>query len=91
MKGFLRYLGLQQKEGYMNSKGETELEPPWITMPDYPMISMAWKMGSGELVSWKFQIRYRALSKSSKENFRRKFPEPEGWEGYYSLILLGTD
>lgn len=53
----------------MNSKGETELEPPWITMPDYPMISMAWKMGSGELVSWKFQIRYRALSKVLKRIF----------------------
>jgi len=91
MKKVLKALLAQQEEGSMNYQSEEELEPPWVTMPGYPMGSMAWKMGAGEDVNWKFQKRYRALSENSQENFRRQYPEPERWQGFYSLISITND
>ena len=60
-------------------------------MPEVPKDSMVERMDGGADVSLIFQRRYRSLSESSKKNFRRKYPEPEGWKGYYSLILLSND
>lgn len=73
----------------MKPKKETKLEPPWIIMPEYPMGSMAWRMGAGDTVNREFQRRYRALSDSSKEEFRHGYPEPEQWKGWFSFIETG--
>jgi len=83
IKRVLKTLGTHRKQRFMISMGETKLEPLWVTMPGYPMRSMAWRMGGGEDAAVKFLKQYRALSNSSKENFRRQYPEPEGWKGYY--------
>ena len=31
-----------------SSSDDGELAPPWNVIPDYPMTSMAWRMGGGE-------------------------------------------
>ena len=90
IKKMLKNLGAHQGKS-PNFDRKITLEPPWITMPGYSMSNMVWRMGGGENFSLIFQRRYRSLSESSKENFRRKYPEPEGWKGYYSLILRGND
>jgi len=50
------------------------------------MGDMFWNMGGGEDVSYKFQIRYRALPKFAKEEFRLLYPEPKEWAGWYKMI-----
>jgi len=75
----------------VNSRSEQELEPLWITMPGYNRYSMAWRMGGGEDLSRKFQIQYRELTEKSKENFQLQYPEPKGWEGFYSSLESGNN
>jgi len=73
----------------VNSQSEKELEPLWVKAPVYNRYSMAWRMGGGEDSRRKFQIRYRELTEKSKDNFQRQYPEPKGWEGFYSSLELG--
>lgn len=70
-------------------KDEAELEPLWVTIPEFHRYSMGWRMGGGEDVNIRFQRRYRVLSENSKEAFRRQYPEPEGWEGFYAMVEQG--
>ena len=70
---------------------ETELEPLWVTIPEFDSYSMGWCMGGGEDVKIKFQGRYRDLPENSKDAFRRQYPEPKGWEGFYAMVELGDN
>lgn len=71
-----------------SSNDHSDLEPPWVTIPDIPMGDMFWNMGGGEDVSYKFQTRYRALPESAKEEFELLYPEPKDWVGWYKMISL---
>jgi len=87
----LNSLGPIQESCSIDLKNETELEPLWVTIPEYNRYSMGWRMGGGEDVSTRFQRRYRNLSENSKEAFRRQYPEPEGWEGFYAMVEQGNN
>lgn len=41
-------------------------------------------MGSGEDYKYDFMDWYATLSDDERKAFQVDFPEPEGWEGYYS-------
>ena len=79
------------REAWSVETDDTELEPPWVTIPGYPAASMCWRMGGGEDVSWKFQRRYRALTESERAEFRERYPEPEGWEGWLDMVTSVGD
>jgi hypothetical protein len=61
--------------------------PPWVDYPDFPMTSMAWRMGSLEDYRSAFADWFGSLSEEKMEKYVAEFPEPEPWKGYYELVL----
>lgn len=66
-------------------RGEGELLPPWLQF-GYPRISIGWRMGPGEDYMAAFRSRFSALSPRDHKAFQKRYPEPEEWMGFYSLI-----
>ena len=61
--------------------------PPWKVMPNEPMASMAWRMGSGEDYRSDFFDWFVALSGEEQQVYISENPEPNGWEGYYQMLV----
>ena len=61
---------------------------PWEVMPDEPMPSMAWKMGSGEDYRIDFAKWFRSLSDEKQLAYMEANPEPEEWHGYFSQLRV---
>jgi hypothetical protein len=57
--------------------------PPWVKYPNIPLGSIGWRMGLGEDYLSKFASRYCAQKRQVQVNVMRKYPEPQGWEGFY--------
>ncbi|MEM6693830.1 MAG: hypothetical protein AAF626_04115 [Pseudomonadota bacterium] len=67
-----------------------ELVPPWVWKPDMPRESIGWRMGGGEdylsaLGGW-----IRDLQETDFIEYRRRFPEPEAWSGFYDEVRSST-
>lgn len=57
--------------------------PPWIKFPNLPFGSMGWRMGSGEYYWDQYRRWYQSQDKTSRRAARTRYPEPEGWRGFY--------
>ena len=55
----------------------------WLEFPDYERGSLGWRMGPGESYIRKWQKFYKNLSIEQREEYRIRYPEPIGWEGFY--------
>lgn len=60
--------------------------PPWQKYPEIPRFSIGWRMGNGESHYVRFYRWYKGLSEQEAEEFARKNPEFEEWEGFYAMI-----
>jgi hypothetical protein len=63
------------------------MEPPWVAHPELPRLSIGWRMGYGEETANRFYQWFSALAQADRLRFRREHPEPQGWEGYYQMII----
>jgi hypothetical protein len=63
------------------------VEPPWKQLPDLPRLSIGWRMGLGQEVRIRFYDWFGALDSSAQQAYRDKHPEPDGWTGYYQMII----
>jgi hypothetical protein len=57
--------------------------PPWVKYPNIPLGSIGWRMGLGEDYLSKFASLYCAQKRQAQVKVLRKYPEPQGWEGFY--------
>ena len=62
------------------------LDPPWLICPDVPRYSIGWRMGSLEQSKNEFADWFVGLGNEEKAQFRKDYPEPPEWAGYYDLI-----
>lgn len=63
---------------------EREILPPlWLAHPETGRYSPFWKTERGVNCLDAFQYWYTCLSQSEQEEYRRLFPEPVTWKGYW--------
>ena len=89
-EGIMAMINKRAKELEAKSKDnlyEREMLPPWQIIPDKRMENMIWRMGSGEEYRNKFFYFFTHLSITERANYISQYPEPNGWAGYYDLIL----
>ena len=68
---------------------QRELAPPWIEHPYIPRRSNDWTMGPAGFYLWQWEAWFRALGQSARDDYRSKYPEPEGWTGFYEMKASG--
>ncbi len=64
---------------------QRELAPPWIEHPYISWHSNDRKMGPAGFYLWQWEAWFRALGQSAQDDYRSKYPEPEGWTGFYEM------
>lgn len=60
--------------------------PPWLLCPGLPRASIGWQTGQGHATLTRFAAAYRASTVPARADLRRRFPEPDGWHGYYDSL-----
>lgn len=63
--------------------------PPWIAFPRIPWGSIGWRMGGGENYWHQWTPWFKALSQAARGQYRRDWPEPEGWKGFFEFVEFG--
>ena len=61
---------------------------PWLQFPEYPRLSMGWRMGAGEDYMVEFRTWISALDAETLEKYQSQNEEPEGWAGFYGSFGL---
>lgn len=59
--------------------------PPWKKYPKIKRFSIGWRMGDGEDYLGDWGEWYIKLEKQEKEDYRKKYPLPFMWWGFYRL------
>ena len=62
------------------------LLPVWIAFPKIPWGSVGWRMGAGEDYWHRWATWFKGTSPSARAQYKAAWPEPEGWEDFYSFI-----
>ena len=57
--------------------------PPWLAFPALEPASIGWRMGGGEDHIYKLVVYFRYCSQDEKDEYKRRYPEPPGWSGWY--------
>jgi hypothetical protein len=70
------------KDGPFNELADP-LPPPWIKYPEIERCSIGWRMGYGESYLCEWSPWYCGLSEAGKMRYQERYPEPEGWSGYW--------
>lgn len=65
-----------------------ETEPPWVAAPTIVRGDMAWQMGGWSTYILSYERWFRSLSHDSRAAHIDRFPEPNGWKGYYKEISV---
>jgi hypothetical protein len=60
------------------------LVPLWDFLPGADRYSIGWRMGRGENYVKEWWDFYAALPDAEKASYKAKYPEPQGWEGFYT-------
>ena len=68
---------------------QRELAPLWVAFPFIPWLSGGWKMGPAAFYWWQWNGWFRALHEFARNEYKRKFPEPTGWAGFYEATNIG--
>jgi hypothetical protein len=68
----------------MKYPNQPELLPPWKKYPEIHRFSIGWRMGYGEDYMIEWIEYYSKLSEEKKETYKRKFPTPIMWLGFYN-------
>ncbi|WP_395377948.1 hypothetical protein [Marinicella sp. W31] len=59
-------------------------KPPWLAFPDYDRFDIGWRMGIGEDHLYKLSIYFRIIDDQGFESYKKKYPAPDDWEGWYN-------
>ena len=75
----------------LNRPSRFELEgptprPPWVVYPGVEMLSMHWRMGGGEDYRSAFVDWFTELSCDEQSDYKKKYPLPDSWGGYYEFL-----
>jgi hypothetical protein len=76
---------LEEIEQQQPSDGR--MRPPWLEFPTYERFCLGWRMGPGEDYILGFDAFFSALSEEESSAYKKEFPEPSGWSGYYAEVL----
>ena len=57
--------------------------PPWLAFPSLEPTNIGWRMGGGEEHIYKLFVYYRYCSTDERQEYKRRYPEPAGWSGWY--------
>lgn len=85
--GMRRIINQRLREEVGNAGFGDSLQPPWLVIPGRDMTHLVWRMGSGEDYNHAFYKYYSSLSEHEQALYSKKYPEPDGWSGYYALIV----
>lgn len=66
------------------------MNPVWIEFPNIPWGSVGWRMGCGEDYWGKWNKWYSNLPEADKAEYKKKWREVEGWEGFYGFVENGV-
>jgi hypothetical protein len=67
-----------------------ERKPVWAAFPKIPWGSIGWRMGPGEDYWHAWVPWFKEQSVEARASFKGKWPEPEGWEGFYAFVETGA-
>jgi len=67
-----------------------ERRPIWAAFPTIPWGSIGWRMGSGEDYWHAWMPWFKALAVDDRTEYKEMWPEPEGWQGFYTFVETGT-
>lgn len=65
------------------------MKPVWIAFPRIPWGSVGWRMGHGEDYWHAWAPWFNALAPDARDAYKSRWPEPEGWMGFYEFIETG--
>lgn len=68
----------------MKQENQNILLPPWLAYPEIERYSIGWRMGGGEDYMGKWDRWYQKLPDKKSEEYRRLFPEPPTWKGFWN-------
>lgn len=75
----------------MYMEGKKIMPPPWLAYPHIEKASIGWRMGYGEDYSNRFFCWLNRLSEGEREEYRRLFPEPVTWSGWWKREDTGDE
>lgn len=75
----------------MYMEGKKIMPPPWLAYPHIEKASIGWRMGYGEHYSIRFFDWLNRLSQGEREEYRRLFPEPVTWSGWWEREDAGDE
>lgn len=59
------------------------MPPLWLAYPHIERYSIGWRMGYGEDYACRFDVWLNQLSREEREEYRKLFPEPVTWRGWW--------
>lgn len=62
------------------------MTPPWDKYPELGRGRIGWRMGYGEEYMNSFWQWFSRLPDGEKSAYETRFPEAEGWSGFYERI-----
>ncbi|MEG4477711.1 hypothetical protein [Microcoleus sp. M2_C2] len=65
------------------------MNPVWIEFPNIPWGSLGWRMGFGEVYWTQWHDWFRTVDPHLRLSYKAKWPEPEGWTGFYAMVEEG--
>lgn len=75
----------------MPTKDELGLAlPPFAECPDIKRGSVGFRMGYGESYSGEFDKWWSAQDQETRLKTKEAYPEPEGWDGYWLMMMAQT-
>lgn len=75
----------------MYMEGKKIMPPPWLAYPHIEKASIGWRMGYGEDYSFRFFDWLNRLTQGEREEYRRLFPEPITWSGWWEREDAGDE
>lgn len=67
-----------------------EQKPVWVAFPRIPWGSIGWRMGPGEDYWHAWVPWFKEQSPEVRASYKRNWPEPQGWEGFYAFVETGA-
>jgi hypothetical protein len=83
---------MDEKALYLRLREQPPL-PPWLAFPGLEPESMGWRMGAGETHLYELNVFLSHCSAEERVAYVEKYPEPQGWAGWYSgegLVIEGA-